>query len=360
MKTTLLSAGILTMAIGFASCSDNDRPDNPSQANGNAINFAARTEYSRAGDITTNTLKQFNVWAFTGSATSPVTFMSNVEVTKSGTNTWTYSPVQYWPADGSVDFYAFAPASWVGTLSPLSPIPYDAYGQAQDLIYAVNTNLEGNNGAPNAQVIFNFRHALSKVTFKMSSTNSNLIVKVSNVALANIMTKGNFHFPGESTTASPTATTMCKWTDQNTPMTYMLLESKEVSDAVQLTSTPIDMGDTGTGTGGTKYMIPQTLSYHNSGSGTDTYLTVMCSVYDAKTNTKLWPNENTPKEDIVEGSIFGDGLLKFPLNTSAFTEWSAGCHYIYNVVINSNEDMGTIDFGNPTVDTYIDVNTSYE
>lgn len=358
MIKNVLSYGILVATLGLVSCSDADNPDNPALAD-NAISFAARTEYARSADITTNNLKQFNVWAFTGSATSPVTFMQNVVVTKTGTNTWTYSPVQYWPANESVDFYAFAPAEWVGTLSPLSSIPYDAYGKADDLIYAVSENLKGSTGSPNAQVVLNFRHALSKVTVKLSSTNTNLVVKVSNVVLANIMTKGNFHFPGESTTTTPTATSMCKWNGQNTPMTYMLYESNTKDDVITLTSTPLEIGDTGTAAGGDKYVIPQALAYHNNAS-TDNYLTVMCSVYDEKTGTKLWPNANTPAENVVEGSIFGDGLLKFALNTSAFSEWNAGCHYIYNVVINSNEDMGTIDFGSPTVDTYIEVNNSYE
>lgn len=358
MKKILFSWGMMAMVFGLVSCSDSEIMDSADVHTGNPVEFAARTEYSRAGDITTNSLNQFNVWAFTGTGTSPVTFMQNVVVTKSGTNTWTYSPVQYWPANQSVDFYAFAPAEWVGTQSPLSPIPYDAYGKSDDLIYAVSTNLKGATGAPNAQVILNFRHALSKVSVKMSSTNTNLVVKVSHVALVNIMTKGNFHFPGESTVSTPTATTMCSWNGQNTPENYLLYGTTTSNETISLTSTPVDIGDTGTGNGGVRYMIPQTLSYHNNGSGTDNYLTVECSVYDAKSGTKLWPNANTSKDDIVDGS--GEGLLKFALNTSAFSEWNAGCHYTYNVVINSNEDMGTIDFGTPTVDTYIQVNTSYE
>lgn len=94
--------------------------------------------------------------------------------------------------------------------------------------------------------------------------------------------------------------------------------------------------------------------------GNDTYLAVMCSVYDATTGDKLWPNANTPKENIVEGSTYGDGLLKFPLSTSSFSEWKPGYQYIYNVVINSNEEMGSIDFGTPTVDTYVNITTNYQ
>lgn len=356
----LLSAFIGLSGAVFSACSSEE--DSPIVENNadNAIRFAANTEFSRAGDITTNTLTTFNVYAYTGTATSPNVFMNNVEVKKTGVNTWSYSPIQYWPAKESVDFYAFAPASWLGTSDPLKPIPYDSYPGTEDIIYAVSPNLTGNAGMANAQVLFNFRHALSKVTVKMSSTNTNLQVKVSNVALANIMTKGNFHFPSASTSGTPSAESIGTWTDQNTPVPYILHMSQDANDLITLTTTATDMGTTGMGMGGAKYMTPQTLSWRSNGAGNDNYITVMCSVYDAKSGAKLWPNANTPSENVVEGSTFGDGLLKFPLSTSSFSEWHPGYHYVYNLVINSNEDMGAIEFGTPSVDSYVDVTTNYQ
>ena len=43
----------------------------------------------------------------------------------------------------------------------LKPVSYDSYPGTEDIIYAVSPNLSGNTGAANAQVLFNFRHALS-------------------------------------------------------------------------------------------------------------------------------------------------------------------------------------------------------
>lgn len=94
-------------------------------------------------------------------------------------------------------------------------------------------------------------------------------------------------------------------------------------------------------------------------TSSDTYLTVMCSVYDAHTGTKLWPNANTPEENIVQGSTYGNGLLKFPLSTTSFNEWQPGYQYVYNVVINSNTEMGAIEFGDPSVDTFVNIETNY-
>ena len=68
------------LAVSCANESD-DMPGNSAVDDG-AIRFAAATELSRAGDITTNNLTSFNVYAYTGTASAPVTFMDNVTVTK--------------------------------------------------------------------------------------------------------------------------------------------------------------------------------------------------------------------------------------------------------------------------------------
>lgn len=355
---------------GLCSCSENDAPDIDTSATAsNAIRFAANTEFaSRAGDITTNNLKQFYVYAYTGTDSVPELFMDNVTVSKSDNNTWTYSPIKYWPAHQTVDFYAFAPA-WVGASGPLKPVTYENRYGDEDIVYAVSPDLTGNTDAPNAQVVFNFRHALSKVTVKMSSTNENLKVKVSNVVLTNIMARGNFNFPHASTsqiippeTSTPGAVpenSIGKWTDQNTRMVYLLHMSQDQGEVIELTSTPVDIALYGDGLGA-QFMIPQPLVWRSNGSGNDTYITVMGSIYDAKTGDKLWPNKNTPPENIPDGNTNGDGLMKFPLSTSKLTNWIPGCHYIYNMVINANEEMGAIEFGTPTVDSFVDVESTYQ
>lgn len=351
---------LCALAMTFAACtSEEEMPQTPSSDNGE-IRFCANTEFTRAGDITTNTLDAFNVYAYTGSGETHDLFMDNVEVIKTANNVWTYSPIQYWPANQTVDFYAYAPAGWVGKSGPLMPVAYDASSGTEDIIYAVSPGLKGAVGQPNAQVIFNFRHALSKVTVKLSSTNTNLKVMASNVVMSNIMTKGNFTFPCESTSADPTSTNVGTWADQNSPQVYVLHMAQSAADRITLDSTPTVIAQEGAGRGGNMFVLPQPLTYRSNGFGKDNYIAVMCSIYDAKSGTKLWPNENTPSENIVEGSTFGDGLLKFPLLSSKFSAWQPGCHYIYNLVINTNDEMGAIEFGNPTVDTFIDVETNYE
>lgn len=361
MSTSKLLLSILaSFAIALSSCSADDGPaDAGVPKSDRQIRFGASTEMTRA-DITTNTLKTFNVYAYTGTGTNPKVFMDNVVVTKNATNVWTYSPVEYWPAKESLDFYAFAPADWLGTATPVTAIPYDNSYASDDIVYAASPNMTGNTGSPNAQVLFNFRHALSKVIIKLSSTNTSLQVKVTNVALANIAMKGNFHFPGVSTSGNVTPNSIGQWTDQNSPGPYLYHMSQVAADIITLDTTPNDLSGSESGFGGAKYLLPQKLIWNNKGSGSDTYLTVMCSVYDAHTGTKLWPNANTPTENIVEGSTYGDGLLKFPLSTASFDEWQPGYEYVYNVVINSNDEMGAIQFGDPSVDAFVNVDANYQ
>lgn len=357
----MLVSGLAVIALGSCSSSE-DIPSPSVSTTDEAIRFAASTDFTRASDYTTNNLNSFNVYAYTQTnGTGNMTlFMNNVTVTKTGTNVWTYSPIEYWPANETVNFYAFAPASWIGSSTPLDAISYDAYPGDQDVIYAVSGPLQGHSDMANAQVLMNFRHALAKVTVKLSSTNPELRVQVSNVIIYNVDTKGNFHFPSGSTSDAASKDNIGTWTDQNSPWMYPLHMSQTTSEVINLTTTPTDLSDSSTGMGGDRYMMPQELPWLNNGDANDMYIGVMCSIYDVTTGTKLWPNANTPTENLVPGSTFGDGLLKFPLSTSKVKDWQPGVHYTYSLVINSNDDMGQIEFGTPTVDTFLDVTTIYD
>lgn len=359
MKKTAHLLLLSVAAAAVASCSENTEFEENFPAGDGEIRFQARTEHlARRSDITTNTLDEFYVYAYTGMSSIPKIFMDNVTVTKTASNTWAYSPLKYWPV-GAVDFFAYAPEGWVGSAGPLEPVPYSNYGSDKDLIYSVNTGNIGNAGEQNAQVILNFRHALSKVTVNLSSTNDNLTVKLTGVGFKNLYAKASFNFPRATTAPGmqTDASTVGNWTDLNTQYQYPIFMAQTLDEAIDLTPTPTDLSNTPLG--GPRYMISQPLRYESEGSGADNCLVVMCSVLDAKTGQKLWPNQNTPPEDFVPGSTLQDGLLKFALSSSNVTEWKPGYHYIYNVVINANPDMGAIDFGTPTVDTFVDVETNY-
>lgn len=355
----------LSLLIGstLAGCSQ-ENPENPDSTDhaDNVIRFAPNTVHTRSGDLTSSNLDKFQVYAYTGSATNPTIFMDNVTVSRTSSNTWVYSPLEYWPSE-AVDFYAFAPAgNWAGAHGPFGDLtPYSDYPGDTDLIYAVSLNNKGNTTGENAQVILNFRHALAKVGISLSSSDTSIEVKVSNIVMANILTEGTFHFPANATTPLSTDdNSICSWTGLGKGAVYMFHMSQAPDERITLTTTPTDLSELDHQMGGAKYLIPQELPYHSATSERDAYLAVMCAIYDKDSGVQLWPNENTPASNIVPGSTFKDGILEFPLSTPEFSAWQPGHYYIYNVTINSNPDMGTINFGMPTVEDFVEVESVYQ
>ena len=86
------SAIAIAALVATTACSNDDESDNIMDQD--AIRFApvAHNE-SRSEPITTNTLSDFHVYAFTDGKL----YMENVEVVKNSSNVWTYSPVAHWP-----------------------------------------------------------------------------------------------------------------------------------------------------------------------------------------------------------------------------------------------------------------------
>ncbi len=354
---------LAAMAVTGCSHEASDMPD-PSSPETGAIRFAPKTSYTRAEDITASNLKSFNVYAYTEGADDKLTlFMDNVTVNRTDNNTWVYSPLQFWPSE-AVDFYAYAPSgTWAGAHGPFEAgTSYMSYPGDKDLVYAVSLGNRGTAQGENAQVILNFRHALSKVAFRLSSSNANLEVKVTNVVLFNVYANGTFRYPTATTSASatPDAASVCTWEDTNTQSAYIYYMAQRDNERVSLTTTPTDFSTESPDTGGAKYLIPQALPYDLGDDHRDVYVSITCAIYDKDTGVQLWPNDNTPEANKLPQASFNEGLLRFPLHTNQFTSWEPGKYYIYNIVINANPDMGHINFGMPTVDQYVTVETTYE
>lgn len=361
MRTQLLLSVVVSGMVLMTSCSENEpvAPDN-FNSNTTEIRFAATANASsRSSDITTLNLSSFQVYAFVDSSNE--VFMDNVQVTKGAGNQWVYSPVKYWPTT-PLDFYAFAPSDWVPAtaLKSRSKFVYSNYGM-EDVIYAVSMDRTQPTSQTDAQVRLNFRHALSKVSVFLACANPAITVKVSSVSLVGISQEASFAFPTASTDVTGTTITPASlgtWNDYSTPHAYVLYMAQSPDDLLTLTSTLTDVNPEGYLP---QYMIPQELTWTDSETNhqNSDYLQVNLSMYDATTGVKVWPNDNTPSENLVPGSTNKDGLIKFQLSTSTIKSWLPDCHYIYNVSIDGHKDLSEIEFGSPTVDTYVNVTTDY-
>lgn len=153
-------------------------------------------------------------WSTVGASTIP-NFMYNQQV-RWASEQWTYSPVKYWPnnnnpaddsgATGSeiknyLSFFAYAPykTNEVTYITGFSandvagaPTINYTWGADNDLLYAAQTDRykydnsddANDNGRIGETVLFNFRHALCKVQFKVRRSNTSHAVSLKSLRVS--------------------------------------------------------------------------------------------------------------------------------------------------------------------------------
>ena len=330
-KTTVT---LITM-IGFmavTSCSEYESP--LPKYDENIISLRAEVpNVSRGASTTTASINEFVVYAFTDGAA----LMDSVSVVRDG-GVWTYSPPAYWPVS-AVNFYAYSPhISTAADISGQSGANINGYVNHSnvDFLYSVRKNVM-QQAAP---VSLNFRHALSKVSIMMSSTNPHINVVVSYIVLKNIYKQGDFTFPQSSTLPS-TPEVVGTWSDLKTKSDMITFAIIGDEDRVELTPVPTDYTLT---TLDQSYVIPQPLSkveLSNEGYA-GTYIEVDCEIFDSSTGAKLWPNSSTPSYMLVQGTK--TGRIVYPAAADNVKEYKAGHAYVYNISINNPSVLDQIEF----------------
>lgn len=184
-------------AVALAACSNDDTITvNQGIEEANTINFSTIVEgQTRAAGITTDNLTSFYVTANRGSeiyfGATPVEFRKDGETTSYRSNT-----KYYWPSEGKLDFFAFAPAAGTGSTitrtdsTHFSVTPAAAPASQQDFVYGVvrqQDKASGGNG-----VALNFRHAMSDVIIQLKNSSADKSVTVADVAIGYILPTGAF------------------------------------------------------------------------------------------------------------------------------------------------------------------------
>ena len=169
----------------------------------NAINFNAFFHKATKATLTDgSSLTAFEVTAMLNSAT----YFDAVAVSGNNTDGWTYSPVQYWPASGTLDFFAWAPT---GTGTGITKSAYNDFivAPAQDAASQydfVVARTQGTkdattgNGAKN-DVTINFRHAMSQIDVKVFNGNKNLQYDIYGWKVCGVDVDGEYLFNDAST-----------------------------------------------------------------------------------------------------------------------------------------------------------------
>lgn len=325
------------MALGLASCSNNDHDVNI-EPSSNVIAFTATAPYAQQSRTvtTTESLNSFTVYGFVDGDV----YMNDVKVNKTD-NKWSYAPVQYWPLEKSVNFYSYSPEN-ITTQNPVNDmeenqtdIPGFINNGTTDLLYGVNIGL---SSATSKQVKVNFRHALSQVRFLLKRRPGEMVdIHVSNVDLTGTCSIGSFSFPRETTSADNTI--VGSWYNQNGVTDYQLFQGMEEIDddeAEEFLST------------GYMFAVPQVLaSTKDNDYSQGAYLRVRCNMTDSRTGTLVWPSASATGYDPASRTAF----IYFPLATSKYNEWETGRAYRYTLTLGVPGGQGAIDF-DITVDEY--------
>lgn len=340
MKNELFILCLTGCMVALPACTEKD--DIESLPTDNVISLSAVVPNgSRSAATTTATIKDFVVYAFTEGSM----LMDGVKVTRQG-GAWTYSPAAYWPVE-AVNFYAYSPE--IKTATDITGnggghIPGYLNNYNVDLLYAVRKDVV-QQAAP---VALNFRHALSKVSMMLSSSNPRIKVRVSYISAKNLYREGSFNFPQASTLAS-TPDIVGSWTELKSQADMITFAIIGDEDRVELTPQPTDYTLSNLDC---SYVIPQPLLdvELSTGGYSGNYIEVDCEIFDTATGAKLWPNKNTPEYMLVPETQ--TGRIVYPLTSDQVKAYLPGHAYIYNIQINNPDVLDMIEF-DVTVDDYI-------
>ena len=200
MKFLRLAFYVLIAQLVLSGCAG-EGVEETSSSSSSEINFDAyvgRNASTRSSETNIDFLKGnafnagfgvFAIYRHTDKTIPPLMLLNNEHVYwknwKGDHLDWGYEHTRYWPSEGSVDFYAFAPHSDVPKLTGPNnfEIDFPANWSPVDLVYA---NAEDQKKANNP-VKFTFNHALARLGFEITANpkieEKDVVIKVKEVKL---------------------------------------------------------------------------------------------------------------------------------------------------------------------------------
>ena len=182
MKFLRLAFYVLIAQLVLSGCAG-EGVEETSSSSSSEINFDAyvgRNASTRAGvtDIDSLKKKGFGVFARYKHNGAISSLMDNEHVTWNG-NHWGYTNTRYWPNEGSVDFYAFAPYHQdVELVSPYSNsnkadstyyIEFTSSTAPVDLVWGAQIGKKAPISPTDSKVKFQFKHALARLSFDITA-----------------------------------------------------------------------------------------------------------------------------------------------------------------------------------------------
>lgn len=231
---------ICLLATGLAACTQNEEIS--SLENQKAITFdtyVGRDAATRASVIDVDALETsgFGVLGYytedDWAETATPNFMHNQKV--SGED-WGYEPLKYWPAEGKISFFAYAPYdedaelslnTAAGTPTLKYTIPTTIAGQKDLLVAGAQKNQTGNT------VNFTFKHALSRIGFGVKLADGSAVDNQTTIAFSSIALKADF-YPSATLTLDLDGSDDVQWGTPTpaTNVTYTLNNTNDATDNI--------------------------------------------------------------------------------------------------------------------------------
>lgn len=179
MKFLRLAFYVLIAQLVLSGCAG-EGVEETSSSSSSEINFDAylgRNASTRAGETNITSLKKsgFGVFARYKHNGAISSLMDNEHVTWNGDH-WGYTNTRYWPNEGSVDFYAFAPYLENVKLvkdpksNDANPtyIEFTSSTSNVDLVWGAQTGQKAPTSSTDGKVKFQFKHALARLGFDIT------------------------------------------------------------------------------------------------------------------------------------------------------------------------------------------------
>lgn len=187
MKFLRLAFYVLIAQLVLSGCAG-EAVEETSSSSSSEINFDAylgRNASTRSSETNITSLKGtdfnsgFGVFArykHTNEENSSLMLMNNEHVTWNGDH-WGYANTRYWPNEGTVDFYAFAPylenVELVNAPDSIKDNPtcieFTSSTSPVDLVWDVQKNKTVPTSSTDGKVKFQFKHALARLGFDITA-----------------------------------------------------------------------------------------------------------------------------------------------------------------------------------------------
>lgn len=358
-------------AVALAACSNDETVSDVNNGAGNEISFNAFSSgLTRAADEHFNVANdQFGVTAFRlGETETSSAYFDNITFKTSDASTFASTNNKYyWPSSVNLDFYAYAPLASEVDNKGGAAVTRSAYNtfavtpgtdvpKQPDFVYAVTkdwgkatlqtgTATTHQIGSTYKGVTINFRHAESKVAFKLANSNANLKITVGDVTIGNLRGSETFTWNGVTDGTTTTDAANANTDGMYTSGTLTYLNGTWTTTSAQTSAYTVTMESAAShnifnGTVAAKdlyladasapnfdmILIPQALSiataYANSGSAaagdafTGAYITVQIKIQNKETDDYI----------VGDGSTYVTAM--WPL--TALT-WLPGHKYTYTI-----------------------------